>query len=194
MFDRVLKKYNCEVFVSDVSLAEVVFDRELNAAREVSERGYSIRTLADQRLGSASSNLFENKEIKKTAEESIDTGRCTKQLPKSFSFADKPGRSLVSGTYDKSIDMDVGAQAIEIALRVLECAEENKVLVTDGRARAVSFKYRVMNSLGVEKEEKGTYITVMLDSKPITDKPIAEVPLVFRDRIYDKKKYSLWLN
>lgn len=194
MFDRVLKKYNCEVFVSEVSLAEVAFDRELNAAREVSERGYSIRTLSGQRLGSASSNLFVTNEIEKTAEESIDTGRCTKQLPKSFSFTDKMGCSLVSGTYDKSIDKALCAQATEIAINALECAEKNNVLVTDGRSRAVSFKYRVMNSLGIEKEEKGTYLTVMIDAKPITDKPIAEVPLVFRDRIYDKKKYSLWLN
>lgn len=194
MFEDVLKKYNCEVFVSDVAVAEASFDRKIKAVRSIRESGYSLRTLSDRRLGCASSNIFEKGEVEKTARESMDAGTHTKQLPQSFSFSDKKGHSRVSGTYDRKTAGELEGRAAELAHLALQSAEEKGVLITDGYARAMSFIYRVRNSLGIEKEETGTFITLLLDAKAVTEKPVTEVPLVYRERTYEKKKYASWLD
>lgn len=194
MFESILKKYNCEVFMSEVALAEAVFDNDIKAVRFIKENGYSVRTLSDKKLGCASSNIFEKGEIEKTARESIEAGKYTKPLPQSFSFSDKGGRTKVSGTYDKTMANDLEKHASELAAMALRSAEEKGAKVTDGCARAISFKYRVMNSQGIDKEEVGTFVTVLIDAKAATEKQVTEVPLVFRERACNKKKYAFWLD
>lgn len=193
MFENILKKYNCEVFVSDVAVAEAAFNRQISASSIIRESGYSIRALSDKKMGSASSNIFEKSAIEKTAENSIDAGRHTKPLPSEFSFTDKKGKSAVSETFDRQTANDLESRAVELADLALNAAANKNILITEGRSRAVSFKYRIANSLGIEKEETGTFITVMIDAKAITEKQITEVPLLFKDRIYDKKGYASWL-
>lgn len=194
MFENILKKYNCEVFVSEVALAETDFDRDIKAVRFIRENGYSIRTLSERKLGCASSNMFLKDDIEKTARESIEAGKYTKPLSQTFSFSDKEGQTKVSGTYDKTMAKDLEKHSSELAALALQSSKEKNIEVTDGHARAISFKYRIMNSLGISKEEVGTFVTVLMDTKAITEKQVTEVPLIFRERLYDKKEYSLWLD
>ncbi|MCK4555786.1 MAG: hypothetical protein KAT83_04215, partial [Candidatus Aenigmarchaeota archaeon] len=194
MFEHILKKYNSEVFVSDIVVAEVAFDNDLNSSRLVSEKGYNVRTLSDHRLGSVHSNIFDKKNIDAAATNSVVAGKYTKSLPKEFSFTDRKGSTPVSGTCDKKTSKNLEARAISMAEDALALAHEKNIHITDGRARATFFKYLVQNSNGIEKEEQGTYVTASMDAKAITDKPLAEVSMQFAERAYDKKTYSDWLN
>ncbi len=193
MFEQVLKKYTSEVFVSDLVVAEVAFDNDINASRLVSEKGYNIRTLSDQRLGSAHSNIFTKKNIDAAAANSVAAGKYTKPLPKEFSFTGKKGRTPVSGTFDKETSKNLEERAICMAEDALAAAHEKKIHITDGRARATFFKYTIQNSNGIEKQEQGTYVTASMETKAITEKPLAEVSMQFAAREYDKKKYLDWL-
>ncbi len=194
MYEHILKKYNSEVFVSDIVVAEVAFDNDLNSSRLVSEKGYNVRTLSDQRIGSVHSNIFNKKNIDAAAANSVVAGKYTKPLPKEFSFTDRKGSTPVSGTCDKKTSKNLEARAISMAEDALVLAHEKNIHITDGRARATFFKYTIQNSNGIEKEEQGTYVTASMEAKAITDKPLAEVSMQFAERAYDKKAYSNWLN
>lgn len=194
LFDPLLKKHNsnCEIFTSRVKISECPVDKGASYIRSADEKGYSIRSLHDSRLGTSSSNIFEKKAAEKTMKLSIDAAKRSNKLPPSFSFTDTEGISKPAECFDPKISKNMDSISTELAQECIQMAEESKIHLTNGKVRLIEFEYTIRNSLGIEKNEKGTYIMAMIESKPETKKPVSELSSVYMKRMYDKSSFLSW--
>ena len=194
LFDPIVKKKNnnCEIFTSRVKISECPVDKGASYIRSADERGYSIRSLHDGRLGTSSSNIFEKKAVEKTMKLSVDAAARSNKLPSSFSFTDTEGTSTPGQRHDPNISKDMDTISTELAEECIQMAEESKIHLTNGKVRLIEFEYTIRNSLGIEKTEIGTYIMAMIESKPETKKPVSELSSVYMKRMYDKSAFLSW--
>ncbi|MFH1433068.1 MAG: TldD/PmbA family protein [archaeon] len=194
MFDTILKKHNCEVFISDISTTECPLDINASYTKSVRESGYTIRTLKNNRLGSSSSNIFDTESIKKTLKNSLDSAGHSNKLPKGFSFTGTEGSTKVRKCHDKNISKNPETIASDLREICAKRALEANVNLTNGKIRLTEFEYTITNSLGIEKKEKGTYILAMIDSKADTKKQVSELTSTYIRRIYDKSDFLDWFD
>ena len=190
-FESILKKNNTEIFISETRLSECPIDSDGTYTRSVTETGYMIRTLKDSRLGT--SNILNKEAIKKTAELSLASSAHAEKLPKSFSFTDTEGKTSVSGTFDNTISKDMDTLSTELREECQQAAAESGIMLTNGKIKLMEFRYTIMNSLGIEKTERGTYISAAIDSKAITNQPLAELSSTYIKRTYKKSDFTDWL-
>lgn len=194
MFRSILKKHNCEVFTSNIRACECPIDCDSSYQRSFQETGYSIRILKDRKLGSSSSNIFEKESINKTINKCLESSKHSNPLPESFSFTDTEGSTTISKNYDNAISKDMDTITSNLAEECISRASNANVHLTNGKIRIVEFEYKITNSLGIEKNEKGTYVLAMIDSKAETEKPITELSSVYTKRIHNKKEFLQWFD
>ncbi len=192
LFESILKKNNTEIFISETRLSECPIDGDGTYTRSVTETGYMIRTLKDNRLGTSTSNIIDKEAIKKTAQLSLASSTHAEKLPKSFSFTDTEGKTPVSGTYDNKISKDMDTITAELKKECQQTAAESGIILTNGKIKLMEFRYTIMNSLGIEKKERGTYISAAIDSKADTKKPLAELSSTYIKRTYKKSDFRDW--
>jgi len=193
LFASILKKNNTEIFISETRLSECPIDSDSTYTRSVTETGYMIRTLKDSRLGTSTSNILNKEAIKKTAQLSLASSGHAEKLPKSFSFTDTEGKTPVSDTYDNSISKDMDTLTAKLQQECQQTADESGIILTNGKIKLMEFKYTIMNSLGIEKSERGTYISAAIDSKADTKQPLAELSSTYVKRTYKKSDFTDWL-
>jgi len=192
-FESILKKNNTEIFISETRLSEYPIDSDSTYTRSVTETGYMIRTLKDNRLGTSTSNIMDKEAIKKTAQLSLASSKHAEKLPKSFSFTDTKGKTPVSGTFDNTISKDMDTLSANLREECQKTAAESGIILTNGKIKLTEFKYTIMNCLGIEKTERGTYISAVIDSKADTKQPLAELSSTYIKRTYQKSDFTGWL-
>ncbi len=192
-FESILKKSNAEIFISEVRFAECPIDSDGTYTRSVVETGYMIRTLKDGRLGISTSNILNKEAIKKTAQQSVVSSAYAEKLPKGFSFTDTGGKTSVSGIFDNRISKDMDTLTVELQQECKQIARDSGVMLTNGKIKLMEFKYTIMNSYGIEKTERGTYISAVIDSKADTKLPLAELSSTYIKRMYHKNDFRSWL-
>ncbi len=192
-FESILKKNNTEIFISETRLSECPIDGDGTYTRSVTETGYMIRTLKDNRLGTSTSNILNKEAIKKTAKLCLASSRHAEKLPKSFSFTDTEGKTPVSDTFDNTISKNMDTLTAKLQQECQQTAAESGIILTNGKIKLMEFKYTIMNSLGIEKKERGTYISAAIDSKADTKQPLAELSSTYIKRTYKKSDFIDWL-
>ncbi|MCK4883888.1 MAG: hypothetical protein KAS30_03400, partial [Candidatus Diapherotrites archaeon] len=194
MFNKILKNENCEIYTSNVRIADANLDNDINALRSTNESGYSIRVLENHKLGNASSNNFSNSCIEDTFETAIKLSGFGKTIPTNFSFCDTDRTTPVQKKLDHKISNQLDECCTELAEITLQKANDLDVKITNCSIKTIEVNFHVQNSLGIDKEETGTFIVAAIDSKANTDKPLAELSSTFSTRLFNASEYENWVS
>ncbi|MCD6229918.1 MAG: TldD/PmbA family protein [Candidatus Diapherotrites archaeon] len=194
MFEEILKSGNCEVYSSNVRVADANLDNDVNALRSTNESGYSIRVLENLKIGNASSNDFSVQSIRNTLETAKKLSGFGKEIPKNFSFCDTGKKSDAKQNFDNLLSTQLDECCSKLAEITLQKASDQNVKITNCSIKTIQVDFRVQNSLGIDKQEKGTFVVAAIDSKANTNKPLAELSSTFSSRILDEKEYEKWVS
>ena len=156
---------HAEAFLTDTLVTEVfIRNSEIFAENVTSDAGVGFRVAVDgEKVGFACTNLVDQKAIAQSAHKALDIAKVSAVVPH-FSLPSPTEIPRVSGLYDKRVEAIDVQDVVNIARRVIETAEghDSRVIAKTGVVSYQIGKRRVINSLGVDTEEKLTRCFIYL--------------------------------
>ncbi|HDI74950.1 MAG TPA: TldD/PmbA family protein [Thermoprotei archaeon] len=142
---------------------EVVSDAISNVSYIQSAR-LSVIAIVGKKLGAASTNSLDEREVKKCVERAVDLAKATTENPRWSGLPEPREYPVVEGTYDKRIAELEPEEAVELLKTSLEEVKETsrKVVVMQGLLSASKGEVILANSRGVWGEDRGTSVSAYL--------------------------------
>ncbi|MGF7117849.1 TldD/PmbA family protein [Methanobacterium oryzae] len=143
-----------EVYVEKEKGIDVdIQNNEVKFAKEVFTYGISVRVIIDEKMGF--SYTTNTDKLDETVKNAIFNAK-SNIADKNFHFAQKAKYSNVKGTYDKKIESLQIEDSIEFAKTMINAVEDEKCEPTSGGFSASCMKSLILNSNGVECEDKSS--------------------------------------
>jgi len=150
---------HAEAFLTDTQATEVfIRNSEIFAENVTSDAGVGFRVAVDgEKVGFACTNLVDEKAIVESAYRALSIARASTAIPH-FSLPTASKIPKVPGLYDKRFEAIDASDVVDVARRAVEAAEDYdpRVIAKTGIVSYQIGKRQVINSLGVDAEEKFT--------------------------------------
>jgi PmbA protein len=155
-----------EAFFSATKTTEVtVRNSEIFAENVMVDEGVGFRAVAKgNRVGFACTNLMNSeKDVLEAGEKALAIAKLSTPIP-GFSLPSTRKITKVKALLDKRVNEARVEEAVDIARRMIEAAElkDERVTAKDGRVAFLSVHRSVVNSLGVDLEDQGTWAIAYL--------------------------------
>ena len=155
---------HAEAFFTSTQTTEVVVrNSEIHTQNRVDDSGVGFRVVAGNRVGFACTNTLNEKAVLEAGEKAFDIARVSSEVP-SFALPEAGQPPKVEGLFDSRF-AEVGVEeGVDVARRMISAAEDfdRRVIAKDGRVVFVSGWRGIVNTLGVDFEEKETKAVVYL--------------------------------
>jgi len=161
---RKLRIDECEIVHVKRNIITVrITDSEIFELKQVLDENYGIRIIHNKKIASIQTNSDE--EIQKSIEDSFQTISHLKprEFWKSLPHELKSKNSL-DGIYDKKLDEISGSDATDIAQNMINHTLDHKISTISGSLNIVSENFEIANSHGLLAEDKGTYISGIINA------------------------------
>jgi len=159
------KPAQLEAFFTSTQTTEVTIrNSEILAQKRADDSGVGFRAaVAGNRVGFACTNRLSNEAILEAVEKALSIARVSSES-NCFALPEVCKPASVRGLFDPSIAVISVEEAVDIAERGIDAAEsfDKRVKVKAGRVIFVSGWRGVVNSLGVDVEEKETRAVMYL--------------------------------
>lgn len=150
---------------------------EIKTCTDFTDAGIGVRTIKNQKVGFAYTNILTSEEMKKTAKKAVkasNAGRVDKnwrQLPQSKDYA------LVRDTYDRRVTEVTSDETVLLCQRMMAAAHEvdKRVLPAFGEAKVLVQEVVCLNTSGVEVEDKGTALVCALETMAKSETQVSPV-------------------
>lgn len=165
---RVLEKKSvthAEAFFTGAQTVEVVIrNSEVLTQNKVDDSGVGFRVVASgNKVGFASTNTLSEKAVLETAEKAFAIARVSSEVP-NFALPEASEPPKVGGLFDSGV-AEIGVEeGVDVAERMISAAEDfdKRVIAKDGRALFECGWRGIVNTLGVDLEEKETKAMIYL--------------------------------
>ncbi len=146
-----------EAFYSCTETTEAsIRNSEILTQTRRSDAGVGFRVLLrGNRVGFACTNALTDEAVKKAGEEALDVARVSSEFP-NFALAESRTLPKVKGLYDSQVSTTTVEEVLDLAQRSIKAAEDfdKRVIAKDGRVIFASGWVSVLNTLGVDCEER----------------------------------------
>lgn len=143
-----------EVYMEKEKSIDVdIQNNEVKFAKEEFTCGISVRVILEGKMGF--SYTTNTDKIKETIEKAIFNAK-SNIADNNFAFAEETKYSTVKGLYDKKIESMVIEDSIEFAKTMIDIVEEEKCEPTSGGFSAGSYESLILNSKGVECNDRSS--------------------------------------
>ncbi|MEM2925287.1 MAG: TldD/PmbA family protein [Methanocellales archaeon] len=152
-----------EIFYSSgrVITVETLKD-EIESARESYIQGLGIRAVYKGAVGFSSTNDLSK--IEETVESAVKCAKARKMDPNWKGFPPQAKYPIVQGTFDSKIAQLQLDSCVDYILQMIESAKIEKAMPTSARLMCGSSAQFILNSNGLEIEEKSTIIQASIEA------------------------------
>ncbi len=156
-----------EAFCIEGRMRNIYIDGgKINIVTDNNWVGLGVKAVVSGKIGYFSSTIKDIVDIKKVVEHSINIARVSPQDPKFKSLPEaKPIGGSVQRIYDSNIEGIEYQDVLEMINALIGEAEQSDVKVMTGLLRLNMFRFKVMNSLGVDFVHNGTTIFMHFTAK-----------------------------
>jgi len=155
---------HAEAFFTSTQTTEVVIrNSEIHTQNRVDDAGVGFRVVAGNKVGFACTNTLNEKAVFEAGEKAFDIARVSSEVP-NFALPEARQPPKVDGLFDSRV-AEVGVEeGVDAARRMIRAAEnfDKRVIAKDGRVLFESGWRGIVNTLGVDFEEKETKAVVYL--------------------------------
>lgn len=155
---------HAEAFFTSTQTTEVVIrNSEIHTQNRVDDSGVGFRVVAGNKVGFACTNTLSEKAVFGAGEKAFDIARVSSEVP-NFALPEAGQLPKVEGLFDSRV-AEVGVEeGVDAARRMIRAAEnfDKRVIAKDGRVLFESGWRGIVNTLGVDFEEKETKAVVYL--------------------------------
>jgi len=163
----------CEsVFCTKKTITVRITDSEIAEIKENYGSSVGIRLVKDKKISSAQSNATDYDKI---IEEALHAGKnlSRREFWKSYPVGSKD--IPIEKTNDSKLwEMD-SAKAIELAQSMIDSALHQKITRISGSLNIVCDDFEIANSSGLQKSEKATYISGLINADSETGIPVSGI-------------------
>lgn len=156
---------HAEAFLTSTQTTEVTIrNSEILTQNRLDDSGVGFRVVAaGNRVGFACTNTQSEKAVLDAAERALAIAKLSSEVP-DFALPEPSQRRKVKGLFDSKVAETTVEEAVEVARRAINAAEDfdKRVVAKDGR---VLFQWGwrgIVNTLGVDLEEKETRAVIYL--------------------------------
>jgi PmbA protein len=150
---------HAEAFLASSHITETgVRNSEILTQNVVEDSGVGFRVaISRNKVGFACTNNLTEKAVWDAAEKALKTAKTSSEM-KSFALPEPRRLTRVKGLYDAKVSAMSVDEAVDVAMRAVEAAEsfDRRVTVKDGRISFMTRWRGIVNTLGVDFEEKET--------------------------------------
>jgi PmbA protein len=154
-----------EAFFTGTQSTQVsIRDSEIQSQSKLYDLGVGFRVAtADNKVGFACTNTLDEKTIFGTIDKAIAIAKVSSEVP-NFSLPEESPLPNVSGLFDSQIDEITVEEAVNVAKKAINAAEDfdKRVIAKSGSIVFTSGWRGIMNSLGVDYEEQETKAVLYL--------------------------------
>jgi PmbA protein len=164
---RMLEKKDithAEAFFTSTQTTEVVIrNSEIHTQNRVDDSGVGFRVVAGNKVGFACTNTLNEKPVLEAGEKAFDIARVSSEVP-DFALPKASQTPKVEGLFDCRVAETGVEKGVDVARRMIRAAEDfdRRVIAKDGRVLFESGWRGIVNTLGVDFEEKETRAVVYL--------------------------------
>ncbi len=144
---------------NDVFTARIA-NRKIVEAKGAVDEGLAVRVLTrDNGLGFSSTSKLDEEGIREAISRAIKIAS-KRKLKFKYSMPKPQKYSIVEGTFDGELANLTREHAVELAHKAINSAEEysDKIVDIAGTINIVKYQVRIVNSNGLEAEDRGTFI------------------------------------
>lgn len=148
-------------FTMTESTQVAIRNSEILTQNRLNDGGVGFRASVKNRVGFACTNALTEESVMKTAEKAFTMARVSSEMPH-FSLPE-PGSVPTLKGYDPRVAAVTAEEAVDVAKRAITAAEEDtRVTAKDGRVVFESGWRGVINTVGVNSEERETRVLLYL--------------------------------
>ena len=154
----------CEIVCNKKRITTIrITDSKIVEIKKNKEKSYGIRLIHKKRITSVQTTS-ENK-IEKMIKEGFDS--LQKIKPSLFwnGLPNTKSQKKIEQTYDKRLDELTDSDAVDIAQNMIDSAKNSKINTITGSLNIVSEDFKIANSNGLNLEDKGTYISGIINAE-----------------------------
>ena len=154
----------CEIVVSKKKITTIrITDSEIAEIKQNFDEDYGIRLIHNKKI--ASIQTTNQLEIEKSIDNAFSTSQNLK--PREFwkGLPHYAAQKQLDGTFDEKLAKISGTEAIDIAQNMINSANNDKVSTITGSLNIVSEYFELVNSNGLNLNDKGTYISGIINAE-----------------------------
>jgi len=155
---------HAEAFFTSTQTTEgVIRNSEIHTQNKVNDSGVGFRVVAGNKVGFACTNNLNEKAVFEAGEKAFDIARVSSEVP-NFTLPRARQPPKVEGLFDSRVAETGVEEGVDVARRMIRAAEDfdRRVIAKDGRVLFESGWRGIVNTLGVDFEEKETRAVVYL--------------------------------
>jgi len=155
---------HAEAFFTSTQTTEVVIrNSEIHTQNMVDDSGVGFRVVAGNKVGFACTNTLNEKAVLEAGEKAFDIARVSSEVP-NFALPRARQPPKFEGLFDSRFAETGVEEGVDVARRMISAAEDfdRRVIAKDGRVLFESGWRGIVNTLGVDFEEKETRALVYL--------------------------------
>jgi len=155
---------HAEAFFTSTQTTEVVIrNSEIHTQNRADDSGVGFRVVAGNKMGFACTNTLNEKAVLEAGEKAFDIARVSSEMP-NFALPRACQPPKVEGLFDSRFAETGVEEGVDVARRMIRAAEDfdRRVIAKDGRVLFGSGWRGIVNTLGVDFEEKETRAVVYL--------------------------------
>jgi len=155
---------HAEAFFMSTQTTEVVIrNSEIHTQNRIDDSGVGFRVVAGNKVGFACTNTLNEKAVLEAGEKAFDITRVSSEMP-NFALPEARQPPKVEGLFNSRF-AEIGVEeGVDVARRMIRAAEDfdRRVIAKDGRVVFASGWRGIVNTLGIDFEEKETKAVVYL--------------------------------
>ncbi|HEY5735241.1 MAG TPA: TldD/PmbA family protein [Nitrosopumilus sp.] len=140
-----------------------ITDSEIVEIKQNFDESFGIRLIQDKKI--ASIQTTNEEEIEKTIDNAFKTFRSLKTREFWKGLPHSTDHKTLKGTFDEKLDEISGSKIMDIAQNMINSSLSNKVSTITGSLNIVSENFELMNSNGLNFNEKATYISGIINAE-----------------------------
>ncbi|MFQ6074285.1 MAG: TldD/PmbA family protein [Candidatus Bathyarchaeia archaeon] len=155
---------------------------EIKTCSDIVDGGLGVRTITNQKIGFAFTNILTQKEAEKTAKRAVEASKASPKDKNWKKLPEKRRYPTVRDTYDKKITRFTSDEAVALCQTMISTAYEvdKRVLPAFGGAQVTIFESVCLNSHGVKASDRGTSLVCSLGTMARSKTQVSPVCFEFK--------------
>ena len=154
----------CEIVVVKKKITTVrITDSKIVEIKQNFDENFGIRLVKDKKI--ASIQTTDKNNIEKSIGNSIATIKNLKSRKFWKGLPDKVTNNKLEGVFDKKLYNISGSNSMDIAQKMINSSNNEKINTITGSLNIVSEDFKLVNSNGLDFEDKATYISGIINAE-----------------------------
>jgi len=156
--------HECDIIRVKKKITTVrITDSEIAEIKQNFDESFGIRLIQDKKI--ASMQTTNEDEIEKIVDNSFKTFTNLRSMEFWKGLPHKTECRILDGTFDENLDQISGSKSMDIAQNMINSSLNDKISTITGSLNIVSEKFELMNSNGLNFNDRSTYISGIINAE-----------------------------